>query len=180
MGWLHTLFSLAQSQPFTFISSSEYDNYRSPLLCTRQMTLLAQRTIQNRIMSTMAKHFRGRRPALRAVHCFSRKPSKVHFVFVQNDFQSLFGLSAHIKRLIQDSWWTRQQYQCVYNLILSKHLLLRLMCCQGNICLTIMKFFYVLTEICLEDSTPFVCVRVRGCGWAFPPCVVIALRGQER
>lgn len=93
----------------------------------------------------------------------------------QNELESLFGFSKHIKRLIQNHWWTKQQCQFLYNLIPSRHLLLAT-CCWGQICFTMMKFF-VFTDGDMPGGQHSFCgLQVSVCAFVymgFPPCVVL-------
>jgi len=88
-----------------------------PLLCTWQMTLLLRRTIQNRLTSAVAKRFREKNTGRR----FPGKPSKAHFR-EQTRVGAGSGLSTHIKRLIQNHRWTKQQCQVQCNWIQSRRL----------------------------------------------------------
>lgn len=81
--------------PFTFISSSGYDNYRSSLLCTRQMTLLPQRTIQNRIMSGMAKRFWENTDLLCEPCTVSRGNHQKHILQTKRVLELVWAFNTH-------------------------------------------------------------------------------------
>lgn len=138
------------------------------------MTLLLERTIQNRIMSGMAKSSWGNSELLCELRTVSPGNHQKHNCTEQNESNG-GGFSTHIKRLIQNHWWTKQQCQFLYNLIPSRHLLLAT-CCWGYIGFTIMKFFLFTDGDMPGRQHSFCGLQASVCAFVcmgFPPCVVL-------